>query len=115
MPEKSNTDWRKSDIFPNQADPTNVAYTIKPLASNGDKGHMDKRKPLLVARVVGSLLRDSDIMRVTLVHATGRDAHELGIVESLNVLRATVAHARTYATEQLIDDLIERALIWHTR
>ena len=54
-------------------------------------------------------------MRVALVHATSCDAHKLGLVERLDILGATISHAGAYAAKELIDDLVERTLLWDSR
>ena len=42
------------------------------------------------------------------------DTRELGIVESLNVGSATIAHTRAQTAHQLINHLIKRSLVRHT-
>ena len=50
---------------------------------------------------------------MVLDHGGGGDAHEAGVVEGLDVLGTTVAHAGAEAADELIDGLAEGALVRH--
>src|SRR5256885_14098715 len=67
----------------------------------------------LPAGVVRRLSRHLDVVRVTLLETSRRDADELGSLQATDVRRAHVAHRRAQSTEQLMSNRGNRAVIGH--
>src|SRR6266508_6452620 len=62
------------------------------------------------ALVVGSLVRDGDVVRVAFFAAGRRDPHEAGaIAECVERRSAGVTHAAAHAADELVHDLAEPA------
>src|SRR3954471_15496965 len=56
------------------------------------------------APIVGSLLRDRDVVRMALAQTGCRDAHELCLLHLFDCLRAAVAHRLAEAADELVED-----------
>src|SRR4051794_5584150 len=63
------------------------------------------------APVIGSVLRDGDVMRMRLTQPGAGDAHEARLLHRLDRLGAAVAHRLTQATDDLVQDVGERPLV----
>ena len=77
--------------------------------------HIVSQASVVAAAVVWRFARDGHIVRMALEHAGIGDAGKLGIVELDDVVRPAIAHPRTQAADQLIDDFIEAAFVWDAR
>src|SRR5204863_7725054 len=63
-------------------------------------------------RIIRALARYRDVAHVTLAHARGGDAHELGLlVQLLHGFRAHTAHRRAQSAGQLVEHGRRRALV----
>src|SRR5262249_22319937 len=71
-----------------------------------------RARPPLLQAVIGSLLRDVDVVHVALLETRGRDAHELRVLAQIaERARAEVAHPGTETANQLLHDEGERSLV----
>ncbi len=64
--------------------------------------------------IVGRFLRDLHVVDMTFTHARRSDLHKLGLAaHRLDRAAAAIAHGRTHATDQLVDDGDQRPFVRH--
>src|SRR5919201_3030052 len=66
-----------------------------------------------LAPIVRRLLRDRDVVRMTLTQARRRYADELRVLHVLDRRGAAVAHGLAKASDELVEDRRERTLVRH--
>src|SRR5690242_4114867 len=65
------------------------------------------------ATIVRRLFRDRHVMRVRLAEARAGDAHEARVLHRLDRGRAAVPHRLAESADELVDDVLERPLVWN--
>ena len=69
---------------------------------------------LFWARIVWSLTRDGNIMRMAFEHAGIGNTGELSIVQTNDIPCTDISHTRAQATDELVQHFLDRSLVWYT-
>lgn len=68
---------------------------------------------LFWARIVRSLTRDGNIMRMAFKDAGIGNAGELSIVQTNDITCTDISHTRAQTADELVQHFLNRSLVWH--